>query len=93
MALQTIEGEGLPTDYWPDSHLSTDRGESSSTQFRGDIWSAHKSSQTTVNFVDRDYCYEQVATQITHDAGLAPIPYIGQKFLPHQEPNQQHTLS
>ena len=38
-ALQPIEGLGLPTDFWPYFHLSADRGERSSSEFRRDMWS------------------------------------------------------
>ena len=35
--------------------------------------------------------YKSVANQIIHDAGLAPIPYNGRKFRPHQRSNQHVT--
>ena len=31
-----------------------------------------------VGFLDWDYCYKLMATQIPHDAGLVPILYIDQ---------------
>ena len=34
-----------------------------------------------VGFIDRDYCYKSVATQIPPDAGLAPILNIVRKFI------------
>ena len=35
-----------------------------------------------VGFLDQYHCYKSVATQIPHDAGLAPIPDTGQKNPP-----------
>ena len=37
---QIIEGQDLLTDGWPRIHLSSDRGEQSSSQFRSDMWLA-----------------------------------------------------
>jgi hypothetical protein len=37
-----------------------------------------------VGFLDRDYRYKSVATQIPHDTWLIPIPYTGQKLIPHR---------
>ena len=36
-------------------------------------------------FLDRNYSHKSVATQISHDIGLALIPDIVQKFFPPQE--------
>ena len=36
--------EVLPFDWWHHFYLSTDRGERSSSQFRGDMWSSFESS-------------------------------------------------
>ena len=44
------------------------------------------SHSVILGFLDRDYHYKSRATQIRHDAGLTPIPYI-RKFLPHRESN------
>ena len=41
MMQQPIEDQGLPTDCWPLVHLSVDRGEWSSSQFRDDMSSTH----------------------------------------------------
>ena len=41
----------------------------------------HVASLAVVGFLDRDYSYKSVYTQIPHD-GLAPIPYTGQKSSP-----------
>ena len=35
-----------------------------------------------VDFADRNYRYRLVATQISHNSGLAPIPYTGRKPTP-----------
>ena len=35
-----------------------------------------------VDFVERNYRYKSVTTQIPHDAGLVPIPFTGRRFLP-----------
>ena len=45
-----------------------------------------------VGFLDDDYRYESVVTQISHDAGLAPISYTGRKFLPYRRLNQRRSL-
>ena len=42
----------------------------------------HVDSLAIVGFLDRDYRYRSVSTQIPHDAGLAPITYTGWKFVP-----------
>ena len=36
------------------------------------------------DFLGWSYCHKSVSIQIHHDAGLAPIPYTGRKFLPQQ---------
>ena len=33
-----------------------------------------------MRFIERNYLYKSVATQIPDDAELTPIPYTGQKF-------------
>ena len=38
-------------------------------------------------FLDRNFRYKSVATQIPHDAQFAPIPYTGRKILPHRRSN------
>ena len=40
-------------------------------------------SPADVCFLARDYRYKSLATQITHDAGLAPIAYTGIKSSPN----------
>ena len=42
----------------------------SSSHFRGDIKSH---TPAAVSFLNQDYCYKSVATQISHDAGLATV--------------------
>ena len=54
------------TDCWPHFHLS-DRDEMSSDQFSGDILIAH----AVVGYLDQDYCYNSVASQIPQDFRLA----------------------
>ena len=44
---------------------------------------------TIYSFLDQNYHYKWLAIQISHDAGLAPIQYTGQKFLSRQGSNQQ----
>jgi hypothetical protein len=39
----------------------------------------HIESPAVVGFIDRNYRYKSVPTQISHDIGLAPIPYNGRK--------------
>ena len=52
------------------------------------------SSQAIVIYVDPDYRYKLVATQITRVTDLTPIPYCGRK--PHRgpeiEPAPHHVL-
>jgi hypothetical protein len=69
---QSIEGQGLSTDCWPHFHLSTDKV-GSSGQFRDDAWSPYQISKPLFGFLDQDYHYKSVATQIPHDVGLALI--------------------
>jgi hypothetical protein len=42
LARWLIKGQDLQTKYWPHFQLSTDRGERSSSQFKGDLWSAYR---------------------------------------------------
>ena len=42
----------------------------------------NKSPPAVVGFLDRNYHYKSVATQILHDAGFAPFANSGRKFLP-----------
>ena len=46
MMQQSIDGQGLPIHCWPLIHLSADRGERSSSQFRGNVWSAFQVPQS-----------------------------------------------
>ena len=62
--------------------MSADRDQRASRQFRGDGWSVHQ-IPAVVGFVDRDYRYKSVATQIPHDSGVIPTPYMSQKSLPY----------
>ena len=39
IAQHSIQGQALPTDCYSHVHLSADRGERSSSYFRGDMWS------------------------------------------------------
>ena len=55
LALQPIEDQGLATDCWPHVHLSIDRGERSSSQFR-----EKAKSLSRFWFLDRDYYYKSV---------------------------------
>ena len=50
LALEHIEDQRLPTDFWPHVHLFADSNERSSCQFMRDVWSA---------FLIRDYRYNQ----------------------------------
>ena len=50
------------------------------------MWSARRFP--VVSFLDWNYRYKSVATQIPRNGELAPIPYTGRKFLPHQGSNQ-----
>ena len=77
MAQKPTEGQGLPTDCVTQFHLSADRGEGSSRQFRR---KGVVSPSIVVGFIDTDYRYQFVATQISQDCGLGPIPYTGQKI-------------
>ena len=43
------------------------------------------SPPAVVGFKGQEYHNILVATQIPHITGLAPIPYTGRNFLPHQE--------
>jgi hypothetical protein len=45
------------------------------------ICGLHMSFPAFVDFLNQDYCYKLVATQILPNTGLPPIPYTGQKFL------------
>ena len=54
----------------------------SSSQCRDDVCQ-HVVPPVIFRFPDRDY--KSVATQISHDAGLSPIPYTGRKFLPIED--------
>ena len=64
--LQYIEGQGPSIDCWPYVHFSRDRGERSSDQFRGELWSSSWVSTGIVGFLDHDYSYKSVDTQIPH---------------------------
>ena len=61
-------------------HLSVDRGEKSSNEFRGHLWSARRFPFDVVDFTDRNYHYKSGATQIPLYAVLAPIPNHGRKL-------------
>ena len=39
-----------------------------------------------VDLIDRNYSYKTAATQIPHNARLAPKPHTSRKFLPKPEP-------
>ena len=49
-------------------------------------------SLVVVDFLDRDYRYKLITNQISHDAGLTPIPYISRKILPQRGSNQRRIL-
>ena len=71
--LHHIEDMDLSTDCWPHFHLFTDRSERSSAQFRCDFCPTRRILQPFVGFLDQDYRYETVVTQIPHDADLALV--------------------
>ena len=66
LAKDPIESQGLPIDFWNHVHLSADRFERSSSQFNGDVLSNH-----FIYFLDRNYSYKSILTEIPHDAGLS----------------------
>ena len=54
--------------------------------YYGNIWTARRVSQSLIDFLDWDYSYNLVASQIPHDDELMQIPYSGRKFpLPHRD--------
>ena len=55
VALRPIEDQGVSIDSCPHYHLSADRSERQSNQFRGNVWSA------VVGCLDRDHSYILVA--------------------------------
>ena len=75
---QSIKGQGLPTNCWPHVYLPADRDEQSFSQFRGDLWSTHWVLSCSC-FLDWDYHYRSVDTQILHGAGFVLNPYTGWK--------------
>ena len=73
MELQSIEGLDLPIDSWPQFYLLSGGGETSSNQLR--VASGQQvESPGIFAFLERDYTYKSLATQITHIARLVPIP-------------------
>ena len=79
-ALQPIEGQGLPADYWPHIHLSADTGERPSGLFRV-VCGQLVEFRSPVGFLDQDYHWKSVAAQIPHGAWLAPVNhYRGSKL-------------
>ena len=77
LALRSLEGQGLPTDSWPHFHLSADRRVRSSSQFRDDMWSALRA---VVGFLDKDHCYNSVATQIPRLLLRSAFSYRNSQF-------------
>jgi hypothetical protein len=43
------------------------------------------STSAVAGFLDWDFDYKSVATQIPNDSGLAQIPYIGRNLLPNED--------
>ena len=86
LGAMAIEEKGLPSDC---SRSLAYRGERSSSQIRDDVWSAYW-IHAVVGYLDWNYRYESVATQIPQDIVLETIPYTGRKFLFHQGSNQCH---
>ena len=66
--------------------MSADRGKRSANL--GVRCVPHVESPVIVLFLDQNYCYRLIDTQIPHDAGLAAIPCTNRKFLFHKISNQ-----
>ena len=78
------EGQTLPTDCWPQLQFHVDvKDYSDSLGITCDDLSL-----AIVGFIYRDYRYKLIVAQITHNSGLEPIPYTGEKFFPHRGSNQ-----
>ena len=73
------KGQGIPAKCWPPLHLSANRNEGSSNQFKDDMWSYAAPIPPTVVLLNQDSCYTSVVTQIPQDAGLAPTSPAGDR--------------
>ena len=82
LAKQFMKDQSLRTGCRPYVHLSVN--ERSFRQFKANMWSV-------LTCVARDYRYKSLATQISHDAGLTPIPYTYQKLICHRGSSQRCT--
>ena len=49
------------------------------------MWLAHRVPQPAVDFLDRDYHYKSVPTQIFHDAALKPVRTAGNRTAEPQD--------
>ena len=76
LVLQLIEGRSLSTDCWPHFYLSTDRVIQLIQPISGLCVLSTLNPPAIVCFMDRDYRYKSVATHITHEAVLAPMPMM-----------------
>ena len=52
------------------------------------MFGQHDETPAVIGFQERNYRYKSITTQITHDARLSQIPYIGRKLLSHRVSNQ-----
>ena len=86
--LQSTDDQGLLTYCWPQVHFFADWDDISSSQFRGGFVLSTSITPDVIGFLDRDYRFKSVATQIPHEAGFAAISYTGRKLFLHRRSNQ-----
>ena len=74
--LKSFEHLGLLRTYYPHLYLPAARGERSWGEFRDDLDQPFV-SPAVVDFLDQDYYFKLVDTQIPHDAGFASFRPAG----------------
>ena len=51
MVQRPAQGQSLQIVFWSQEHMSADRYETSSSQFRGDMWSSYRIVQPLLTFL------------------------------------------